>query len=247
MKLKKYSLSQLRENYPVLSEREQRQTIGGYLDVGGGFVQLSYSEMCNVFGELETMPGIELQGYEFFSEGDPANSYINTVGFTAEPWDNEDSDSSLLEAINVLLEIAYTETESSQLFSPSERTYLVPISSLGATAQAWGLISDESSSQQSYGSGGGVCNDWIEAKVDTFMKDIAIFLHCPRNSSGMMNLKSNLMEELSSIQGLSPNIFCNVLYAANGCRVKIYRYDVTSQEPIIDMDVIVDDTFYDCR
>ena len=244
MKLKKYSLSQLRENYPVLSESEQRQTIGGYLDVGGGFVQLSYSEMCNVFGELETMPGIELQGYEFFSEGDPANSYINTVGFTAEPWDNEDREPSLLEAINALLEIAYTETESSQLFSPSERTYLVPISSLGVKAQEWGLTPNDVSSQQSSSSSGSVSNSRIDEWVDMIIRDIAVYLRCWTGSIGMRDLRTRLSDGLHSIEGLNDQIYWDVSYDTYTCNVKIFRYGGNSTTPIVDVTTYVDGSFY---
>lgn len=61
-RLKKYSISELSRVTTPLSEYEGKCIVGGYSDLGGGLVELSFSEMIDVFGSISNFPSYAFDG-----------------------------------------------------------------------------------------------------------------------------------------------------------------------------------------
>lgn len=196
MKLKKYSLGQLKQFYPSLSQDEASGCLGGFQDIGGGYVQLSYSEMRDVFGDLETLPGIALNGYCFCASEDPFYSYVDRVGFYVNPDapENANLPSSFVSDLNELLNHVYIDIEIGSTFSPEDQTYIVPISSLGAKAEEWGL----STSQDDNGVSGfsqGNDDNWHDI-ANRVASDAICILHLSDVAPAITSLKNNLFQTL---------------------------------------------------
>lgn len=143
MKLQKYSLQQLSAAYKTLLPYEAKAMVGGYVEIGGGYVQLTEDEMRTVFGEIESLPGIALNGNYFQYSSDPFGSYSGQLnGFYVDPdaQSNQWMDDDMRNWINSLLE-NYTYETSTLDGLVNQSTFIVPISALGGVAETWHLDS----------------------------------------------------------------------------------------------------------
>ena len=194
-------MEQLAKSNPVLSNEETNAFRGGFINVGGGYVLLTWDEMVEVFGSIDDMPGYALThiDYEALSS-DPFYSIDNSAvnnGFYIIPntlganLDNSFysfinsilgqfysiygvADISLLNSFNPYSDFLHFSEVSYSHAGFWDRTYLIPISALGSKAEEWGLINNNNQGN-STGTNNGTNN--IEDKINSIIRELAAFMH----------------------------------------------------------------------